>query len=68
MQYKLCVSCERPNAAPSQLIPRMCVRCVANLPQVTRMLYANGGLSLPRLTQISKERNASYRTIRRKIE
>lgn len=59
----LCISCDRPNAQPSATLPKMCSRCWSYLPQVTRTLYASGGLRVDRLVQMSKERNVSVRTL-----
>lgn len=64
MATMICVACDR-RSAPSAALPAMCSRCYLALPQITRELYAHGGLALPRLVGIAKERVASVRTLRR---
>lgn len=61
-----CISCERSNTMPSQVVKEMCTRCWLNLPQVTRLQYTNGGLTVKRVAELSRVRNASLKQIARR--
>lgn len=62
MKQTVCICCERPGD-PASAFPSMCVRCYGRLPQITRTLYASGGLPRPRVVEIARERTASVKAI-----
>lgn len=58
----LCACCNQPGD-PSAVVPTIRTRCWLALPQVTRELYAHGGIDKPRVIQVARERNTSVRTV-----